>query len=682
MKKLWIALLALVLVFSLCACSREFTFEENTSVLGVDVSGCNREDAWTRLEAAVSSYTLDLTIDEIALQVSGREIGLGCSQDAFLNAVQAMEDGTNADFSSVVTFDEGKLKDLIQQNFNKELAEATLIFDETANAYQLTPHAEGLHTDPDAVVAAVRNAICTLTSQQNLSGLSEAAQPVRRDDDPELLAVVELLNKMTGIELTYAFQEGDGNNSVAAHQIPGDVIRSFVDLGEDGFSPAIDQEAVDAYALELSEKYSIEGTTGPFQTTGGGTLNMTVTYEGLALDPAAIAQDIVTCMQEGISGERTIPYLSGGVRDMAYGGTYIEVDLSAQHLWFYKNGECLSSTNLVSGMVGAGWNTPTGIYSIYSKTAGTYLVGEDYRTYVNYWMPFSGGYGLHDATWRGSFGGDIYLYDGSHGCVNLPLSAAKTIYNNASVGTKVILYGGVGYVPPLDQKLTGTTSYDVADDAKSFKLDIKAAHKEPKITYSSSNSAVAAVSEDGTVTVKGIGTATITVKADKTYCYTDATATVTVTVHSACEDGRHQMGEPVVTTQPTCQPGVEKATCQKCDHFTETELAPVQSHAFGDWVIIQESTCGADGSQERTCTICSAVKETGTIPATGNHTPGEWVVTDATCSSEGKRTQSCTVCGKELAVETLPMLSHSFDGAACTLCGAANPDYTETEPQQ
>ena len=682
MKKLWIALLALVLVLSLCACSREYTFEENATVLGVDVAGCNREDAWARLESAVSSYGLDLTVDDISLHIAGRDIGLGCSKDAFLAAVQAMEDGTDADFSSVVTYDEAKLKELVQKNFNKELVEATLVFDETANTYQLTPHADGLHTDPDAVAAAVGNAICTLTPQQTLSGLSEVSHPVRKADDPALLSMLELLNKMTGVELTYVFQEGDDINPVASHQIPADVIRSFVDLGEDGFTPSINQETVDTYALELSEKYSIEGTTGPFQTTGGGTLNMTVSYEGLALDPAVIAQDILTCMQEGISGDRIIPYLDGGVRDMAYGGTYIEIDLSAQHLWFYKDGECLTSTNLVSGMVGAGWNTPTGIYSIYAKDSDTYLVGEDYRSYVNYWMPFSGGYGLHDATWRGSFGGDIYLYGGSHGCVNLPLSAAKTIYNNASVGTKVILYGGVEYVPPLEQKLTGTTSYDVADDKESFRLDIKAAHEEPKITYSSSNPAVAAVSEDGTVTVKGIGTATITVKADKKSCYTDATAKVTITVHSACEDGRHQMGQPEVTTQPTCQPGVEKTACTKCDHVEEKELAPVQPHTFGEWVILQEATCGAEGSQERTCTLCKSVKETGTIPATGNHTPGEWAVQEATCTAEGKRTKSCTVCGKELEAETLPLLPHSFSGAACTVCGTANPDYTEPLPQE
>ena len=65
-----------------------------------------------------------------------------------------------------------------------------------------------------------------------------------------------------------------------------------------------------------------------------------------------------------------------------------------------------------------------------------YLEGADYTTYVNFWMPFLGGYGLHDATWRGSFGGDIYHYDGSHGCVNLPYDAAAEIYDNISVGTK------------------------------------------------------------------------------------------------------------------------------------------------------------------------------------------------------------------------------------------------------
>ena len=49
---------------------------------------------------------------------------------------------------------------------------------------------------------------------------------------------------------------------------------------------------------------------------------------------------------------------------------------------------------------------------------------------MKYWMPFNGGIGLHDASWRSKFGGEIYKNSGSHGCVNLPRSVAETIYNN------------------------------------------------------------------------------------------------------------------------------------------------------------------------------------------------------------------------------------------------------------
>ena len=115
MKRIWIALLVLVLVLGLCGCSKEYTFQENATVLGVDVQGCTKEEAWAKLEAAASSYTLDLTIDDITLSVSAEDVGLACSKDAFLTAADAMEAGTAADFSGVITFDENKLKDLILQ---------------------------------------------------------------------------------------------------------------------------------------------------------------------------------------------------------------------------------------------------------------------------------------------------------------------------------------------------------------------------------------------------------------------------------------------------------------------------------------------------------------------------------------------------------------------------------------
>ena len=84
--------------------------------------------------------------------------------------------------------------------------------------------------------------------------------------------------------------------------------------------------------------------------------------------------------------------------------------------------------------------TPAGVFGISYKTTNAVLRGATYETPVNYWMPFYGNFGMHDATWRSEFGGDIYIANGSHGCVNLPLDAAATIYQHISAGFPVICY--------------------------------------------------------------------------------------------------------------------------------------------------------------------------------------------------------------------------------------------------
>ena len=101
------------------------------------------------------------------------------------------------------------------------------------------------------------------------------------------------------------------------------------------------------------------------------------------------------------------------------------------------------SCNIVSGT--NGHRTPEGIFEVSYKERNVYLKGENddgskYSSHVDYWMPFNGGIGLHDADWRSSFGGDIYIYNGSHGCVNMPPKYAKKLYNSIEAGTVVIVY--------------------------------------------------------------------------------------------------------------------------------------------------------------------------------------------------------------------------------------------------
>jgi lipoprotein-anchoring transpeptidase ErfK/SrfK len=125
-------------------------------------------------------------------------------------------------------------------------------------------------------------------------------------------------------------------------------------------------------------------------------------------------------------------------------GRYIEINLTTQQLWVYQDSQVIYSSPITSGATGMGFPTVTGLFSIYSKATNIWLDGRaygeryNYRVLVDYWMPFHAGYGLHDAwRWRSSFGGQDYYYNGSHGCVNLPIATAAFIYNWADIGTPV-----------------------------------------------------------------------------------------------------------------------------------------------------------------------------------------------------------------------------------------------------
>ena len=68
--------------------------------------------------------------------------------------------------------------------------------------------------------------------------------------------------------------------------------------------------------------------------------------------------------------------------------------------------------------------------------------GDEWETKCSYWNRVAiVGIGLHDSQWRGNaFGGSIYKYNGSHGCINMPLSGAKYIYEKVEKGTPVVMY--------------------------------------------------------------------------------------------------------------------------------------------------------------------------------------------------------------------------------------------------
>ena len=555
MKKTLALLAALVLLLGLCACGGKApetsapTTEPSTEATtlpttepttvpttapaadpavigGVDLSALSLEDAAAALNEAAASYQLELTVNGKKLTVSAADIGLKLDEAALAQYLTAAFTGRGGEMpEAIFTYDRELLKGVLSEGLNTAPVNATASYNSSKKQFEAKAGQNGSQIDADAAADAAGAALGLLEPAAEAQVATTEVAPEITASGEKMTAALKKANAYLKVSLSYTYAPEGGQSSKVS--IDSATLAGFVHIS-DQLEVSISKSAIESYASQMASKYAGSDYKGSFVTTGGSTIGYTVTFYGQKVNKSALADDIYKCVTEQKSGSRTAPYSAKSSKP--YGGSYVEVDLSSQKLWVYNNGERVVSTSLVSGSVAEGHRTPTGIYSIYAKQTDRYLTGADYRSFVHYWMPFLGGYGLHDASWRGSFGGTIYYYDGSHGCVNLPSSAAKKVFNNVSVGTKVILYGGKSEVPDLEQKLSGTTSYTVKADAAPFKLDVKAKYQDAVLSYSSSDSSVVTVSAGGTVTVVGPGTAVITVSAAPFEFYTGAELKITVTV--------------------------------------------------------------------------------------------------------------------------------------------------------
>lgn len=233
-------------------------------------------------------------------------------------------------------------------------------------------------------------------------------------------------------------------------ELTSEIMASFLRLDGDGL-PVWDQgellvsaERIREWVEALARQYDTVDTTRDFQTTEGRVVQVAYNTYGTRLDVEAE----VEFLTEELLYERDEPlthrpsYLQEGycrgLDDI--GGTYIEVDMGQQHMYYYQDGECLISVDVVTGNARRRWNTPEGINYVYAKQRNRTLRGEGYATPVKYWMPVVGNVGIHDADWRREFGGEIYKTDGSHGCINTPPDVMGELYELVEVGTPVVMF--------------------------------------------------------------------------------------------------------------------------------------------------------------------------------------------------------------------------------------------------
>lgn len=208
--------------------------------------------------------------------------------------------------------------------------------------------------------------------------------------------------------------------------------------------PYIDEEKVDDYVEYLGDKYDTLGKDRVWNKSGGGTVTIHGGTYGFLIDREAEKKAIIETLQSGKPVTRAMIFKESKLKrpegEEDIGKTYIEIDMSRQTLYYYVEGDLYLESPIVTGNLKRGRGTPARVCYIYGKQRRRILRGPGYASFVNYWMPVNGNIGLHDATWRKEFGGEIYKTSGSHGCINLPYEKAEKIFEKAEVGLPVIMY--------------------------------------------------------------------------------------------------------------------------------------------------------------------------------------------------------------------------------------------------
>jgi lipoprotein-anchoring transpeptidase ErfK/SrfK len=280
----------------------------------------------------------------------------------------------------------------------------------------------------------VSNAILKNETTIDMESINCYIKPQYTSNSQKIIDTKNMLNKYVLSKITYDFGK-------QKDLLDGSTINKWLTVDEN-LEVKFDESEVKNYIDVLSNKYNTIGKNRKFVSSSGKTINIGGGDYGWSINRAKETQSLITAIKEGQTIAKEPKYiqtaLSHGNNDI--GNTYVEIDLTKQHLWFYKNGSLIAQGDVVTGNVNANHTTPGGIYKLKYKARNAVLRGPGYAAPVTYWMPFNGGIGIHDASWRNVFGGRIYKINGSHGCINSPYYLAKAIFDNIQIGIPVICY--------------------------------------------------------------------------------------------------------------------------------------------------------------------------------------------------------------------------------------------------
>ncbi len=442
-----IVLILLILYFGfvLYFCSHFFF---RTNVNGVKSGGKNSTTVAQEYQNLSSDYTLYITdrnqnvfeihSSDISYEYTpcGQEADLIKEQNPFTWPVSILKE-KNLSATEGIHYDEEALHDylLTLDLFSEDyiIVPQNAYIQIHSDNYEIITEEIGNAPIENEVLSEIQFALNNGYHDITLTDACYEAPSVTTESE-KLLNATEQIDSYLASTIHYTISGADEN-------LTSDMILGMLEISSD-YEVSINESKVSDFVQTLATKYNTYADVRNFQTSFGDTIAIGGGDYGWVINKTKETKQILTDLASGTAQTREPIYeqraAQSGLNDI--GNTYVEIDYTNQHLWFYKNGVLFTETDIVSGNINRNNGSPDGIFKIVYKESPATLVGEDYSSPVNYFMPFAYNVGIHDATWRSQFGGQIYKSSGSHGCINVPYEIAKTIYENIAIDTPVIAY--------------------------------------------------------------------------------------------------------------------------------------------------------------------------------------------------------------------------------------------------
>lgn len=461
----WLGYTALYLKeFNEFAAAYSDRFFEGTSINGIDVAGMTVDEVEAKLEKTAGDYSIHIKFRNGEETIPGEAFDYHYVSDGTVEKVFKRQDARtwfdeyrkNGNTATPVeeeaevntVFDADMLLDAVRalpEMQEENMEEPTDAFMDYVDAkFVVVPETEGTTLDKKTVLRAVLDAANKYETEIDITAISGVyTKPSKTvaSVGKELQEEADALNEFTNASITYTLPSGEEKT------LDGTLTKNW--LSKDNYGNYYrDQyvwaEQIRSYVQSVADAVDTVGITRPFEATGIGEIQVTGGNYGNQIDVEAEIQQLTDELYNGTVTTREPVYSS---RETASGGNnglgddYVEVDCTRQYMWIYIDGEVALETDVVTGQTtDPSRMTPAGICLVYNKALDYTLVGPGYRTPVSYWMPFNGAVGFHDAWWRGAFGGNICEWDGSHGCVNMPVDMAEKAFDLITFEMPIVVY--------------------------------------------------------------------------------------------------------------------------------------------------------------------------------------------------------------------------------------------------